>query len=180
MRVFLALLFFVSMACADRDGGPYLGFGYGVSEFNDDGLYGKLKEERANSYTIYGGAYINKHLSVEFGYTSFNSFDSSAYETESEQMIKMKIMAISTLAHYAFFNDKLDFYAKFGVGEMRMPDTAKEGFSFVAGGGSAWRFNKMLSFKVAYDFYDFGYSATDATAYSMQIQYVYGAFEVQF
>jgi hypothetical protein len=180
MRIFLLLLFIVSMAMADRDGGPYLGFGYGISEFDDAALYGKLKEDRSNSYTLYAGAYINKHLSVEFGYVSFNTQDTKAYKTQDDTMIKIKVAAISTLAHYAFLDDRLDFYAKFGVGEIRMPNTTQEGFSFVAGGGTAWRFSEKLALKVAYDFYDFDYTAVDKTSYSMNIQYVYTALEVQF
>ena len=178
----MALLF--SFAAADRDGGPYIGLGYGVSKYNDDGFYAALKDDRTKSATFYGGAYINKHLSVELAYVSFDAWHSSdGYKIDENTSLGFSAISVSTLAHYAFFDDVLDFYAKFGVGEMSRSGIGGSGFTFVYGVGGSFRLDERYSIKLAYDMYDFTYDNSTENAidtYDMKIHYVYTTLEIQF
>ncbi len=184
VKIFLALCVLSSMMFADRDGGPYIGLGYGISQYNDDGLYTELQENRTKSATFYGGAYINKHLSVELGYVSFDTWHlNDGYKTDTNNSLGFGAISMSTLAHYAFFEDALDFYLKFGVGEMSQSGIGGNGFTFVYGVGGSYRLDKRYSIKLAYDMYDFSYDSTTATStqrYEMKIHYVYSALEIQF
>ena len=183
MRYILVLFLLLSSLYADRDGGPYIGLGYGDSTFRSDGLYDTLKEDKSAGATIYVGAYINKHLSVEFNYVDFSTFGTNdGYEVNDTQAINFFALNVSTLAHYAFFNDVWDFYAKFGVGEVHQSNSQIKGFSFVYGAGTAIRFGELVSLKIAFDRYDFGYDKTqnNSSDFSLKIDYIYTALEFQF
>jgi hypothetical protein len=169
------------MLLADRGGGPYIGLGYGLSEFNDDGAYKEKKTDNSSSIIVYGGAYINKYLSVELSYVSFNA--GRAYkainEADTEVDISFTSLNFSTLAHYAFFDDTLDFYGKFGVGEVGSSGAGTSGFTMLFGAGIGYRFNETYSMKLAYDRYLIDYDKTSVEK-QMQVNIIYGAFEVQF
>ncbi|MCD6433944.1 MAG: outer membrane beta-barrel protein [Sulfurimonas sp.] len=175
MKVVLIFLMFMGVAFGDRDGGPYVGVGYGISEYNSDGLYENLKSDTSNSVTIYGGAYINKYFSVELGYSDFDS-----WEVDESLTVSYSALSVSTLVHYAFFDDMLDFYAKFGVGQIDASGIDSGGSTFVYGGGVGMRFNEWLSMKVAYDRYTFEYQSSSSGNYDMNIDYLYSALEFQF
>jgi len=183
MKFLLIFFLLIGSLLADRDGGPYLGFGYGTSIYNDDGLNQKLIEEDSNSMIFYAGAYINKHLSVELGYIDFNTNGSNFIAlNDSINNISISTTTISTLAHYQFFNDKLDFYGKFGAGELNQSGIKTEGFTLVYGVGAGYRFNKSIGVKIAYDNYQFNYdeNSDDVADYRMKIDSFYAAIEVQF
>lgn len=187
MRYILVFLLLVSSLLADRDGGPYLGIGYGYGDYDDDGFDKVIVEDSSQSLTLYAGAYINKHLSVEFAYVNFDSYQKgSGYlvtdNSDKEKHFSFSVRSISTLAHYAFFDDALDFYARFGAGEMRSTRSSDAGFSMVYGAGVSYRISEMFSLKLAYDLYDFGYDEDydDSDDYKMRMDYIYTAFEVQF
>ncbi|MDY0120337.1 MAG: porin family protein [Sulfurimonas sp.] len=176
MKLLLGLLVTLSALYADRDGGPYLGLGYASSTYKDDGFYGEIKEDKAQSPLFYAGAYINKHLSVEFSYADLGS-----YEITDTQEEDISAYHISTLAHYPLWDDKIDLYAKFGVGELSLKSASKSGFTYVYGVGTAYRFNKYLALRVAYERYNFSYEDTiNVQSYDMTVDTLYGAFEVQF
>ncbi|MGD9719364.1 MAG: outer membrane beta-barrel protein [Sulfurimonadaceae bacterium] len=175
MRFFILFLAFVGLACADRDGGPYLGIGYGVSEFGTNDIYTDLKEDKANSFMIYGGAAINKHLSVELGYVGFGS-----YILANDTELEANIITVTTLVQYPFYEDMFSIYAKVGVGQVDLSTLNDTGFSYVAGGGLSYRYNEYLGVKAGYEYYPFDYEDTLGATHSMKIEYVYGAFEVQF
>ncbi|MCW8837979.1 MAG: porin family protein [Thiovulaceae bacterium] len=177
MKIFLVLVFIFTLSYADRDGGPYLGYGYGISKYDSDGLYDSIKDEKANMQYFYGGAYINKHLSVELGYAKL--FE-GGYKIDESLKLNYTLYSVSTLAHYAFFDDIWDFYAKFGAGYTRL--VGDEGFSFVYGVGTSIRFSELFSVKLAYDMYEFGYDSTQngSADYKMRIFYPYMAVEFQF
>lgn len=181
MKIILSILLFCSVLLADRDGGPYIGFGYGLSQFDDDGIYKQLKEDESTSMTIYGGAYINKYLSVELAYVNITA--GSAYKaldaTNAEKELSFSSLNVSTLVHYAFFNDILDFYGKFGVGDMNADGVGSAGFTMLYGAGVGVRFSEMLSMKVAYDRYVTDYEKSDAK-HEMHVDFIYTAIEVQF
>jgi len=184
MRFLTIFLLLFSSLLADRDGGPYLGFGYGVSQYDDGNLNESVIENRSNSLVFYAGAYINKHLSVELGYTNFNAStnDSFIVKDDSIKNVTLSTITISTLAHYAFFKDKLDLYARFGAGEIDQNNIDNEGFSMLYGVGMGYRFNKYFDIKLAYDNYQIDYDEDDdkSTDYKMQLHLVYTAIEVQF
>jgi opacity protein-like surface antigen len=175
MRFFILFLALAGLACADRDGGPYLGIGYGVSEFGTNDIYTDLKEDKSNAFMIYGGAAINKHLSVELGYVGFGSY-TLANDTELEA----NIITVTTLVQYPFYEDMFSIYAKVGVGQVDLSTLNDTGFSYVAGGGLSYRYNEYLGVKAGYEYYPFDYEDTLGATHSMKIEYVYGAFEVQF
>jgi len=187
MKLILAFLLSFTSVLADRDGGPYIGFGYGTSNYYDDGFNEKIKENLSKTLTFYAGAYINKHLSVELGYIDFNTYGQEdgflvIDNSDAEKIISFSVMSISTLAHYAFFNDSLDFYARFGAGEIKQNLLTGEGFTMTYGLGIGYRFNEYISMKIAYDTYQFGYSENSdrSSDYRMGLDYLYTAIEVQF
>lgn len=181
MKFILILVIFLTTLWADRDGGPYVGVGYGVSKYNSDGLYEELKSDTSASTTIYVGAYINKYFSVELGHASFDSWHvEKGYEVDDTLAVNYSALSVSTLVHYAFFDDILDFYAKFGVGEINASGISAGGFTFTYGGGAGVRFNDWLSMKVAYDRYTFEQSDSLTGNYNMNIDYLYSALEFQF
>ncbi len=185
MRILLVVLFLCAGLFADRDGGPYLGAGYGISKYNDDGLYNTLKSDTSNAATLYAGAYINKHLSVELGYVNFDAWHvGKEYAVDELQKMGFEAITISTLAHYPFFEDLLDFYARFGVGNLSTNTLGADGFTMVVGGGVGLRLDEMLSLKIAYDMYNFNYldetNPNNTIKYDMHIDYFYTALEVQF
>ena len=185
MKVIISFLMLCSVVLADRDGGPYLGVGYGFSMYSDDGLYNNLEEDTSAALTLYAGAYINKHLSVELGYVSFDAKNSAdGYVIDANKSLGFGVITVSTLAHYAFFDDTLDTYARFGVGEMSLSGLEKSGFTMQYGLGVGLRINEILSFKIAYDLYKFKFdyinNETNTVGYKMEIDYIYSALEVQF
>jgi len=183
MKAILSLFLLFSVLLADRDGGPYVGIGYGISKYNDGGLYKELEREFSGSMKVYGGAYINKHLSVELEYTSFNSFgvDNGFSGEDKNKHIDFYAMNVNTLAHYPFSDDTLDLYAKLGVGQITSSEVDSDGFSFVLGGGIGFRFNKYASMHFSYNVYNFKYEDIDnSKIHNMTIDYVYTALEVQF
>jgi len=180
MRILLVLAFIFTIAFADRDGGPYLGVGYGISEYKDDGKYDGILEKNSDLIFFYAGAYINKHLSVELGYAKMQS---SKYKVEHDSKnleVGYSLHNISTLAHYAFFDERLDLYIKFGAGFIKSSN--EDGSSFIYGIGSSLRLNELLSVKFAYDIYEFGYdeNANGTSNYDMKIHYPYIGMEFQF
>lgn len=176
IKFLFALVFIISALYGDRDGGPYLGLGYASSNYKDDGFYTGIKEDRAESPLFYAGAYINKHLSVEFSYADLGSYKIT--DTLEEEITAYHI---STLAHYPVLDDDLDLYAKFGVGELSLQSASKSGFTYVYGIGTAYRFNKYFALRLAYERYNFPFEDTaNNQSYDMTLDTLYGAFEVQF
>ena len=183
MKIILSIFLMFGVLLADREGGPYIGVGYGVSKYNDGGLYKKLKREFSGSLKIYGGAYINKHLSIELDYTSFNSMgiDNGFLEKGKTEYIDFSATSVSTLVHYPFSDDTLDLYAKVGVGQLDSSGVDEDGFTFVIGSGIGFRFNKYASMHFSYNVYNFKYNNLNTdTVHKMSIDYVYTAIEVQF
>ncbi len=185
IKIILSFFMLCSVAYADRDGGPYIGVGYGISKYSNDGLYDTLYEDTSEALTLYGGAYINKHLSVELGYVSFDAKNyADGYVVDENKTLGFGVISVSTLAHYPFFDDSLDVYIRFGVGEMSLSGLEKSGFVMQYGLGVGVRIDETLSIKMAYDLYRFNYDdesdASNIVGYKMEIDYIYSAIEVQF
>lgn len=189
IKIVLSFLLFSTGLLADRDGGPYLGIGYGLSQYDDRGLYDEVKDDISKSSTYYAGAYINKHLSVELSKTSFSARGTDdgylvSESSTSQKYINFSSISVSTLAHYAFFDDMLDFYARYGVGQIDHSGVGGSGFNFVYGVGMGIRLNEYSGVKLAYDMYAFDYDdardSSNIVGYRMRINYIYSALEVQF
>jgi len=182
MKYVLVLVLMLSSLYADRDGGPYIGLGYGTSQYHDDELNipKNLTKDKSDTVNITFGAYINKYFSVELNYADFGLIDE--YKIDDTQSLEFYSVTVNTLAHYAFYDDILDFYFKFGVGEIRERNVDAKGFAFVTGVGSAIRFSEWLSLKIAYDRYSFGYdeNGDDSSDYDLVINHIYTALEFQF
>ena len=174
---------------ADRSG-PYLGIGYGLSPYNNDGYYKDIgfttvSDDRLKAFRVYGGAYINEYFSVELDYTDF---DVSGAKNGSGQSIQndFSAMSVSTLVHYPAWDKKIDWYAKFGAGEIRWKQSgaqhrADEAGGLLVGAGVGYRFMQRLTFKVGYDIFFFGLKdSLLEKEYNMDFELFYGAVEVQF
>ncbi len=181
MKIILSILLFCSILMADRDGGPYIGLGYGVSILDSDDLYKGEVEDDSSALMFYAGAYINKYLSVEFNYVDFNIENDYQLinELDTVSSLSFETYNVSTLAHYAFFDDILDFYGKFGVGNISTDGLGSSGFTMLYGGGMGVRFSDMFSMRVAYDRYSVEYYK-GLVEHNMKIDFVYSAFEMQF
>jgi len=181
MRLILVFLMLVGVAFADREGGPYIGVGYGLSKYNSDDLYEDLKTDTSKALTIYGGAYINKYFSVEIDYTSFDSWhQNKGYEVDDDKSLSYSITTVNTMAHYPFFDNILDTYAKFGVGQIDMSGISSGGFVMSFGGGIGVRLTDSFSMKIACERYTFEYKASSGTNHDMHIDYLYSGMEFQF
>ncbi len=185
MKYILVLLLMLSFAYADREGGPYIGVGYGQQKYNDDGLYTALKEKRSESLNFYAGAYMNKYFSVELDYVKIAPY--TAVLKSKNVKLDLSIVTVSTLVHYPLYNDMFDTYIKFGVGDIREKNANAKGFTFVYGLGTSFRVSELISIKLSYDLYPFGYDQADATGttngisnYNQTIKYIYTAVEFQF
>jgi len=187
MKYILVLFLMFSSVYADRDGGPYIGLGYGLANFDDGGKLeaenNTLLDNRVKASSLTLGAYMNKYFSVEFNYTDMTAWDThKGYELEDKNSLKLFVVDVSTLAHYAFFDDLWDVYGKFGVGEVHQGNKEIKGFTFVYGVGTSVRLNEWLSLKLGFDRFSFGYDSNEdkSSNYKMKIDYLYTAIEFQF
>ncbi|WP_345991666.1 porin family protein [Sulfurimonas sp. HSL-1716] len=163
----------------ERNGGPYIGFGYGEASYNDDGYFSDVKDSRSASYNLYAGAYINRFLSVELGY--MKSGDFSAVDLSSIQTsVNYSSITVNALVHYPVLDDSLDFYAKFGAGQSYVSLSNSDGAALVYGAGMSYRFNGTYALRIAYDMYKFAYDSDTRGRFNMNMQYVYAGIEVQF
>jgi len=172
LKIVVFMLLFVAALFADRDGGPYIGIGYGSATLKDKGYYG-LDKESAGGLKLYGGAFINKYLSVGVEYNGDLKF------TKQNREFSPNLMDVYTQAHYPFYDDMFDIYAKFGVGEVHYN---YKGFTMVYGIGASWRMSGMFALRIGYDFYDFGIDENldDSKDRGIYVGYGFGAIEVQF
>ncbi len=182
LKLFLLLAFSLSMANAvekERNGGPYVGMSYGLSSYNDNSFYTDIQDKEKNSYGFFGGAYINRYLSVELNYMKSGDFkivDSVSNKTA----FNYSAVTVSALAHYPLYYDTFDLFAKFGAGQSYTSITSTDGSALVVGGGVSYRIDEMFALKVAYDRYMFNYNSDTRGKFDMDIQYAYAGIEVQF
>ncbi|WP_345978819.1 porin family protein [Sulfurimonas sp. HSL3-2] len=163
----------------ERDGGPYIGAGYGLASYDDDNFYNDVKDTNIASYNFYAGAFINSNLSVELGYLKsgdFNVVDITSTATK----FNYSAITVNVLAHYPVLDDKLDFYAKFGAGQSYVSMSNNDGAALVYGAGMSYRFDDTYALRLAYDVYKFSYDSTSRGKFDMNMQYGYAAIEVQF
>ena len=187
-KIILFCFCFVAL-WADRSG-PYLGVGYGVSSYHHDRYYEdigypEVADERLKAFRIYGGAYINEYFSVELDYTDH---DVSRASDTTGQSVENDFVAlgVSTVVHYPTREKKLDWYAKFGAGEIRWKQSgpqnrADEAGALLVGAGVGYRLMPRLTLKAGYDIFFFGLKDSELDKeYNMDLEYFSGAVEVQF
>ncbi len=170
--VLLAMLF--SFLFADRDGGPYIDLLYGQASIKPIEDF-EFSQDRSKFYGVNGGAFINRNLSVEMEY-----IDGIGFEEVSNGEFSMKFFDFNTQAHYPFYDEMFDVFAKFGVGYGYKQGSA--GFAMVFGGGLAYRINDRFSLKAVYDYFTVGIDTTNNNSadITMKIPAFYAAIEVQF
>lgn len=174
----VALLAFVAQA-KERNGGPYLGLNYGVSNYNDDGFYNQVQEKKIGTYSVCGGAYINRNLSVELGYMRSGDFKILDTAT-NKKSFNYSAVSVSALAHYPLYDDAWDIFAKFGAGQSYTTMASSDGSALVVGGGVSYRIDAMFALKMAYDRMMFTYASDTRGKFNMDLQYAYAGIEVQF
>jgi opacity protein-like surface antigen len=184
------MLFFTLPLVADR-AGPYLGLGAGLSHYNDDGRLQSIDTDYTAAYRFYAGAFINKHLSVEIDYNYLKAFSATSESGNSVEE-KFEVLTVAALAHYPVWEERIDWFAKFGAGELFWQETEasqKQGDStgtLMFGAGVGYRPVDRLTFNLGYDYYIFdlvspvSQSDTSTRRYEMGIGEIYLEVEVQF
>lgn len=163
----------------ERNGGPYVGGGFGVSSYDAGGYFNSVDTKLANSYNIDAGAYINKYLSVELGYMKSKDFKTIS-SSMSEKSFNYSAITISAMAHYPIWYDSFDIYLKFGAGQSFTTLSSSDGSAMVVGAGMSYRIDDMFAIKAAYDLYKFNYTTSTGGGYEMNLGYAYAGVEVQF
>ncbi len=169
----------LSAAENQRDGGPYIGAGYGVATYNDNNFYNDVKEKNIGSYNLYAGAYINKYFSVELDYLKSGDFHVVDI-TSVQTTFNYSAITVDALAHYPILDDSVDFFAKFGAGQSYISISTNDGAALVYGAGVSYRFNDTFALRMAYDMYQFTYNSDARGKFNMNLQCAYAAIEVQF
>ena len=121
LRAFVSVLLLTSLLqgeAVDRTG-PYLSLGMGHSTLEDDGRMQTQKIDTQNNYTLVGGAFINKYLSVEINLDYFETFTNSENSNETT----IYIVDAAAKAHYSVWKDRIDFYGAFGAGSILWKET---------------------------------------------------------
>lgn len=187
----LILSIFSTFLYAERSG-PYLGLGYGLGDLDDGGSYSEqgftqITEHEVQTLYLYAGAFINENLSVELDYLSFD--DVTAQDgTGKEILDSVTIVSVVAVAHYPVLEDRLDLFGRFGAGQILGKergdvDRDYNEAALLFGAGIGYRPNKALTFKIGYDRFSYDKISTisaDAQKSSTVIDFIYGAFEVQF
>ena len=182
LKLLLLLIFMLATANAaekERNGGPYIGVDYGVCQYNDNGFYTDVKDTQMASYGFYGGAYINRYLSVELNYMKSGDFK-VVDSVSNKNSFNYSAVTVNALAHYPLWYDAIDLYAKFGAGQSYTNLSTKDGSALVVGAGASYRLDEMFALKIAYDMYSFNYESSTRGKFDMDIQYAYAGIEVQF
>jgi len=186
MKYVLLLITVVSFLWAepvDRTG-PYLAAGGGYTNFYDEGRIGA---EVDNSYDLIlvGGAFINKHLSVELIVDYFDTF-SSQY---NQNTTNVYMIEASAKAHYPFWKERIDLYGAFGAGGIFWRETInglsdKDNSGVTSGDlGVGFRVMKNLTINLGYRRYFFILEDTktgELEKFNMETGSVYSTIEVQF
>jgi hypothetical protein len=187
MKKLLLLCCISLLAFADRSG-PYIGGAYGTTAFEDKGYYASQGysdrvDDNSESFRIYGGAYINKYLSVEVDYTDFGDFKGTNALNQSLNE-SFTALGVSTVAHYPLYDDRIDTFLKIGVADMSWDESGALKRSDNTGAlsfglGAGYRFAEDYMLKIGYEFYSFELQDGSAS-YDWQIDHFFAAFEVQF
>lgn len=133
---------------------PYVGASIGqvdIDGFEDDG---------ETSFTLYGGAYINKHFGVEAGYGDFGDFDGTEVDG----------FYIAAVAKYPVAN-KVEIFGRLGVLSWNADHGSSEtdGSDTLFGVGVAYQVNKQM--KVVLDYNTVEVDNDDADMFAIGVQY---------
>lgn len=181
MRFAVAILAAASLLAAERSG-PYLGGGVGIGTYDDDGRLAGIENTNVPQLRLSAGAFINRHLSVALEYGQFEAFRGRT--AEGDTLEYFKTLTADVAAHYPVLDDRVDWYAKFGAGQISWDETGAAEHSSSAGtllfgAGVGLRPWSWLTFNLGYDYYQFGMDDA-AGSYTMGLGTAYLECQVQF
>jgi len=180
-KLLLIMLFCVTL-WADRSG-PYIGIGAGLAIYDDGNRLASIEDKSDEAYRIYAGAYINEYFSVEIDYTAGMRFEGVSV-LGGDVVDTFSVFSIAALAHYPLEKYGVDFYGKFGAGQLQWKESGIAGSSSNAGtilfgAGMGYRFGEQFTFNVGYDYYAFKMEVLIQN-YRMSLGMPYVKFEMQF
>ena len=111
-----------SSAIASEDGsGAYVGLGYGVTAYDNDGSTtnnDKLKDDSDAGYKVYAGYQFNKIAAVELSYTDYGTF---TYENKGT--ISPSTISLAANVGYNFLDGQLRPFGLIGFSSLSMDET---------------------------------------------------------
>ncbi len=184
MKILLLVILFLSTLYAER-AGPYVGVAYGAAFYDSDERledeYSKT-EDATIRFTL--GAYINENFSVELDYTLYKKFHGTYDGGDVKE--SFSTIGITALPHLPFYDDMFDLYGKIGAGQQFWNESDAKSNSdsagaYILGVGIGYRFDENLLIKVGYDITIFSLEDSNRNKeYSMNLDYIYTAFEYKF
>ncbi|RLA72793.1 MAG: hypothetical protein DRG24_01965 [Epsilonproteobacteria bacterium] len=180
----LLFLFVLSVSVWAERSGPYIGFGVGLADYNDDGRLAEISDNSNEALRLYAGAYINEYLSVEFDYSGMMEFQGQSI-TGGDVTNEFSVFSVAALAHYPISDNSVDLYAKFGAGQLFWEESGSEEHSddsatILLGLGLGYRLMETLTLNLGYDLYSFSMDVANEEHYNMSLGLVYMKVEVQF
>lgn len=174
------LLFAVSAGAYEY--GTYVGAGYGIANYRDDGRMRTIDNRDNGVYRLNAGAYLSESFSVEASYHTFVDFDAvSALGVAASE--KFTVLGIAALGHYDP-GSEVDLFARMGAGQIFWRESGAEvkesdAAVLIGGAGIGYRPLTWLRLSAGYDFFHFGMDL-DATRYDMLLAAPYLQLEVLF
>lgn len=178
----LLLLLASLLSAADRTG-PYLSIGGGGTRYSDDGRLEQMAIASAAHYRLGAGAFINRHFSVALEFVQSRPF--SGYTSGGEKVQeRFSVMSAEAIGHYPILNEQIDFFAKFGAGELMWSESGAKTHNSNAGAvvyglGVGFRPMANLTLNAGVDFLTFEMD-DNGTSYDMGLGMGYLELQVQF
>ena len=92
--------------------GAYVGLGYGVTEYYDDGWTSSV-DKSDSGYKLYGGYQFNNIIGVEASYTDYGSFTDKVTNSE---YVSPTTFSVAANAGYSFLDGQLRPFGILGLG----------------------------------------------------------------
>ena len=183
---------------ADTVKGPYVGIGFGASQFNDGGFTSDLNKYFVNTasslrvsksfsstaYKLYGGYQFNKIIAIEASYTSYGVY---TYDYNDGTEIKINPTSLGLSANIGYnFGKKEEFrpFAKIGVAAFNINDSGSrtlysddKATSLIVGAGFDYNptFLNGLGFRLAYEGDFFGLNVNNTGVSPVKSDYTQSA-----
>ncbi len=182
MKRLIGLLLPLALLAGER-AGPYLGAGAGIANYRDDGRLASIEGTDETRYHFNAGAFINKYFSVEFALAHFNDFGGIDRDGVSVRE-SFNTLTADALVHYPVMNDRLDFFGKFGAGQIFWEEhgshyRSSNSATLLFGAGFGFRPTKRVTVNIGYDFNTFRMDV-NTTRFEMQLGTGYLEVQVQF
>ena len=182
------LIFSVTLEARD---GTFVGVSYLNSKLSSDTRYKSIEDDKSDGYKVEVGAYINSYLSVGFEFVD-NGVFKAKLKNDLDSVTSLKSLSTNVSAHYPFFSEIVDTYAKLGFGEVIFEEDVDnyahqslKGAFAMYGFGVAFRAYEDYVLKLGYDREIFNILNTDSVKKVTQkdemiIDRIYVGIEVQF